>query len=109
MDFLESVFNHLALPPKLPGEMDRDIEAIERSILNRLIDACNKLTDLTGNQYADTWARVRRSLVSCQKLNSGRLERASMLESFNSLQPEDLLVLYVVAQNAALLIRSQVT
>jgi hypothetical protein len=51
MALLESVFNHLVLPPKLPGQQDRDIEGIEQSILTRLIRACDTLGKSTGQQF----------------------------------------------------------
>jgi hypothetical protein len=108
MSLLESVFNHLVLPPKLPGQQDIDIEGIEESILNRLIRACDTLDRLTGEKFEETWASVRHSLRTCLKLNLGRLEKASMLQEFCNLQPEDLLILHVVKQNVALLIRRHI-
>ena len=105
MALLESVFNHLVLPAKLPRQRDIDIEGIEHNILNRLISACDTLGKLTGQEFAETWASVGYSLRVCLNNNRGRLERASMLKEFCKLQRNDLLTLYVVEQNAALLIR----
>jgi hypothetical protein len=105
MAFLESVFNHLVLPPKLPGQRDIDTEGIEHNILNRLIRACDTLGWLTGQEFAETWTSVGNSLRVCLSTNTGRLERASMLQQFCKLQRNDLITLYVVEQNAALLIR----
>ncbi|RYP37538.1 hypothetical protein DL767_002846 [Monosporascus sp. MG133] len=48
MASLESVFNHLVLPPKLPGRQDPDIEGVTHSILTRLIRACDTLANLSG-------------------------------------------------------------
>ncbi len=107
MTMLESVFNHLVLPPKLPGQRDVDIEGIEHNILNRLIRACDTLGKLTGQEFAETWNSVGNSLRVCLNTNTGRLERASMLQEFSKLQLNDLLTLYVVEQNAVLLIRRQ--
>jgi hypothetical protein len=108
MALLESVFNHLVLPPKLPGQQDIDIEGIKQSILTRLICACDTLGKFTDQQFAETWASVRRSLRVCLDINPGRLEKASMLQEFCNLQPEDLLILHVVEHNAALLIRHDI-
>ncbi len=105
MTLLESVFNHLVLPPRLPGQQDTDITDIEQSILTRLIRACDTLGRLTGPSLAPTWASVRHSLRVCRKINPGRLEKASLLQEFSTLRPKDLLILHVVEQNAALLIR----
>jgi hypothetical protein len=108
MALLELVFNHLVLPPKLPGQQDIDIEGIETSILNRLIHACDTIDKLTSQKFAETWDSVRHSLRLCLKLNPGRLEKASMLQEFSNLQQKDLLILHVVEQNAALLIRRHI-
>ena len=108
MALLESVFNHLVLPPKLPGQQDIDVEGIEQSILTRLIRACDILGKFTGQQFAETWGSVRHSLRVCLKINPGRLEKASMLQEFRNLQRKDLLILHVVEQNAALLIRHHI-
>lgn len=104
MALLESVFNHLVLPPKLPGRLDPDNEGIEYSILTRLIRACDILGKFTGQEFAETWASIRHSLRVCLNVNQGRLEKASILQVFCDLQPNDLLILHVVEQNAALLI-----
>src|SRR5277367_1138542 len=103
MTLLELVFNHLVLPPKLPGQRDPDIKGIEQSILTRLIRACGTLGKLTGQEFVETWASVRHSLRVCLNINLGRLEKASLLQEFCNLQRKDLLILHVVEQNAALL------
>ncbi len=108
MALLESVFNHLVLPPKLPGQLDTDIEGIEHDILTRLIRACDTLGKFAGQEFAETWASLRHSLRVCLKANQGRLEKTLMLQEFYNLQPKDLLILHVVEQNAALLIRRHV-
>lgn len=108
MALLESVFNHLVLPPRLPGQQDVDIEGIKQSILTRLIRASDTLGKFTGQQYAETWASVRHSLRVCLNINPGRLEKVSMLQEFENLQPKQLLILHVVEQNAALLVRQQI-
>ena len=48
MALLESVFNHLVLPPKIPGHQDTDIGGIEQFILIRLKQACNTLNKFAG-------------------------------------------------------------
>lgn len=108
MVLLESVFNHLVLPPKLPGHRDIDFEGIERSILTRLIGACDTLGKFTGQAFRGTWASVGYSLQICLNTNPGRLEKASVLQEFCNLQRNGLLILYVVEQNAALLIRRHI-
>ena len=108
MTLLESVFNHLVLPPKVPGQLDTDTECIERSILTRLLHACDTIGKLTDQNYAETWASILRSLRVCLNVNQGRLDKTAMLKEFGNLHPKDLLILHVVEQNAAVLIRRRV-
>lgn len=108
MALLESVFNHLVLPPKLPGHRDIDLEDIEQSILTRLIRACDTLGKFTGQQFRETWPSVRYSLCVCLNIRSGRFEMASVLQEFCNLQRNGLLILHVVEQNVALLIRRHI-
>jgi hypothetical protein len=108
MALFESLFNHLVLPPKLPGQQDTEIEGINEIILTRLIHACNTLGKLPSQEFVDTWVSVCHSLRLCLHLHQGRLEKRSMLYEFCRLQPNHLLILHIVEQNAALLVRRQV-
>jgi len=108
MALLESLFNHLVLPPKLPGQQDTDIERINENILTRLIHACNTLRKLTGQEFADTWASISHSLRICLYLHQRRLEKRSIIHEFCNLQRNHVLILNIVEQNAALLVRRQV-
>ena len=105
MALLESVFNHLVLPPKLPGHRDIDFEGIEQSILTRLIHACDTFGQFTGQKFKETCDSVRYSLRAYLNINLGRLDKASVLQEFRNLQRNGFLILHVVEQNAALLIR----
>lgn len=108
MALLESVFNHLVLPPKLPGQLDIDIEGIEHNVLTRLIYACDTLGKLAGQDFGESWASIRRSLVTCVNGNPRHLDKQSILRGFSQLQSNDVLILYLVEQNAALLLRHHV-
>jgi hypothetical protein len=107
MALLESLFNHLVLPPKLPELQDTDIESIGADILTRLIHSCNTLGKSADEELADTWASIRLSLRVCLHLHQGRLERDSMRHEFRNLQQNQLLIFYLAEQNAALLVRRQ--
>jgi len=108
MALVESVFNHFVLPPKLPGQLDTNTEAIEHNILTRLIRARDTLGKLVGQEFAETWIFIRYSLCACLNVTQGRLEKASMLQEFRDLQPKSILILHVAKQNAALLVRRHV-
>ncbi|KAK6605240.1 hypothetical protein H4I95_05046 [Botrytis cinerea] len=108
MMLLQSVFNHLVLPPKLPEHQDVDLESIEQDILLRLIHACGTMYNFTDQPFGDTWKSVCNSLRICLNVNRNGLDKASMLQEFCNLQRNVLLILYVVEQNAALLVRRHV-
>lgn len=108
MDLLESVFNHIVLPAKLPGNQDDNIDGVNGNILNRLLDACDSIAKLSGQDLAKAWELTHHSLRTCRQINQGRLERASLLEAFHNLQSNHYLILHVVEQNAALLLRRHI-
>jgi hypothetical protein len=102
---LETVFNHLVLPPKIPGEQDADPVSVGHAILNRLGDAWHTITNLCDPDLDKTWASVGQSLRSCLRLNHGRLDKQSILQQFERFGPDVTLILHVIEQNAGLLIR----
>lgn len=109
MASLETVYHHLVLPPKVPGGQDNDLESIQDAILGRLLVACHSLREITGSEFQGTWDSVVKSLEVCQKLNQGHLDKDKLAETFNTLGNGQMLILYVVQQNAALLIRRDVS
>lgn len=105
MSLLEGVFNHLVLPPKLPGRQDPDLENESQDFIKRLIKAVEMLGYTTTNaRMSNTLASVRKSLYLSGVLNRGRLDKDALISAFRMLEEEQL-VLHVVEQNAALLIR----
>ncbi|XXH02381.1 hypothetical protein Hte_008756 [Hypoxylon texense] len=104
---LQAVFNHLVLPPQLPGEQDPDIEAVSYDVLTRMIRASQTAETLVDQPWSDAFHSVRVSLEACRTLNSGRLDKSTMRDHFRELQSNHMLILHVVEQNAAVLIRLQ--
>ena len=110
MSSFESIFNHLVIPPNLPGQQDPDPQAVADAILARLIRACDKLARLSGEPYANTWAPLRLMLGVCQRVNSGgNTDRKRFLEALQCLASEESLwlIFHVVEQNAAIIVRRQ--
>jgi hypothetical protein len=104
MASLESIFNHLVLPPQLPDHVDRDPEAVSGAILTRLLKACEVLGKMTGEQWAGEWTSVQRSLRMCQGIHQRSLEAKRLLQDWAHLRPHDLLILRIAEQNAAVLL-----
>ena len=102
---LESVFNHLVLPPKLPGRRDTDTEGIEHNVLTRLLQACETLESLPGQEPGDTWNSVRQQLVVFSDLSRGSLDQPSLISAFSGLSDSCPVTLHIAEQNCAILVR----
>ena len=106
ISLLTSLFNHLALPLRLPGKHESKIEEIELALTVRLLDATRYLRLLTGNDASEMLDYIRRSLEVCKLVNAnGRLNKSSLLNAFRGLERREVLILHVAQQNAGLLIR----
>jgi len=102
---LESVFNHVVLPPKLPGCRDLNGRAVEDNLLSRLIAACDTLRALPGQGKQRHWQSVRQQLLMCLDLHGCRFDRASIRRAFSNLSTDCPVVLHVEEQNCAILVR----
>ncbi|KAK5636041.1 hypothetical protein RRF57_011753 [Xylaria bambusicola] len=105
-DLLGQVFNHLVLPPEIPGSQDDDVDLVSQNVLSRLIQATEVAINLTPETlWQEAFRDIEDSLNICIRLNRGRLERNSLLQHFKNLIPGRMLILYLNEQNAGLLIR----
>ncbi|KAJ9648167.1 hypothetical protein H2199_001945 [Coniosporium tulheliwenetii] len=105
-ELLESLFNHVALPPRLPGKQDTRIEQIEQALTVRISDASRALGDFTNEKFRDQWNCIRRSLQACKTVNAGgKVSKTSLLAELRGLERRDLLIVHVTEQNAGLLVR----
>lgn len=104
MASLEAVFNHLVLPPKLPGREDANLEDLSQDFVQRLLASCAKLESFVLSDLGQIISSLRHSLRVCGELNRGRLDRKSLISAFQTIK-EQPLILHVVEQNTALLIR----
>lgn len=103
--FLEDMFNHVALPPRLPGRQDVNIPTIERNLVDRFLEATSKLFPGTSD---DGVSSLRSSLETARRVNlNGRLTKASLITAFSSLNYTDFVLIHVGQQNAALIIRRE--
>lgn len=110
LDLLSSVFNHLVLPPEIPGAQDTHIDAVSRDILTRMIHATNTAINITSDgPWRGAYQHLQDSLRACLELNRGHLERSCLLKHLQKLELGKLLILYLNEQNAGLLIRRDKT
>lgn len=101
---LEGVFNHLVLPPKLPGGQDPHLDEEAQDFVTRLVAAVVTLDKATNEAYTEPLSSLCQSLRLCGKLNRGSLDKDALATAFKNLGDAPL-ILYVAEQNAALIIR----
>ena len=93
MSVLMEVFNHLVLPPQLPGKQDTNI-------------ATSTLSRLASHGQTPPWYAIRQYLRRCQCLHiNGQLEKRTLISTFCNFNEEQPLLLHIAEQNAALIIR----
>lgn len=105
-----NVFNHLVLPPRLPDAEDDDVEIISDEIISRLIHATSTIKTLAGPDQASIWLMVRRLLQRCHSIHAqGRLEKKLLVSEFQGIEHNQPILLHVLEQNAALILRRNIT
>lgn len=103
---LRTQFNHVALPPNLPGKQDESIDQVECALIDLLRNASRTLGRLTENDICDQFDVVCHMLDVCKAVNAGgKLDKASLATKFRDLRQKDILILHIAEQNAGLLIR----
>ncbi|KAM0256937.1 hypothetical protein ACHAQJ_004638 [Trichoderma viride] len=108
MALLRSVLDHAILPPNIPGKREQNCEAISNDLLQRLLRACNQAEHLASQPYSDALRSLSESLQACRVLNQGRLDRETILQHFAQIKPQNVLILHVIEQNAAILVRREI-
>jgi hypothetical protein len=103
---LESLVNHIALPPRLPGKVDGNVDQIQHALTGRLLDASRTLRDQTNGELSRQWESIRNILHISRTVNAGgKLNKTSLLTQFGRLERKYILILHIAEQNAGLLIR----
>jgi hypothetical protein len=109
MGLLESIFNHLVLPPDIPGAQDSDLDALARDILERLVRATTVAQNAAEESpWKDAYHSLQCSFETCAELNNGSLERRRLFRHLQDLAQGQVLILYINEQNAGLLIRRDI-
>jgi hypothetical protein len=102
---VDSLFNHLVLPLKLPGSKDEHLQDLNELILALLVEAGHVLFKALS-QYNDFKSMgFIKSLETAALLNArGKLDNRALELQFSKLESDEWLILHVVEQNAGLLI-----
>ena len=103
---LESVFNHVVLPPRLPGTQDTWTEEVDRELLSRLQDAIKSPKASSKDEDCSVWQAIQESLQTCGLVHDdGYINKTALLQAFDDLKPRHAIILRIQEQNAGLLIR----
>lgn len=93
---LEHVFNHIVLPPRLPGSQDDDIREVEENLAFRMIFAIQQLRWYSTDDVAPTWRRVAAALKSSSVMDeNGAVDEKVVLGNLKSLKSKQTVLLYL--------------
>ncbi|RHZ47792.1 uncharacterized protein CDV56_101182, partial [Aspergillus thermomutatus] len=107
-NILALTFNHVALPPQLPGNRDGDAETekVNRELVERLLRSVNILRSVCDKSSTEVWDTIEKLLRTCILLNgNGFVNRDAALCAFKDIAPGDALILHIAQQNACLYLR----
>lgn len=105
-NLLEILFQHVCLPPNLPGHFNAT-ERLDRALIDRLIAACRTVKE-RDIQHHEIWDNLRRGLEASRTLNwQMKLDAKSLSEQFARLNQNDFIILRVAEQNAGLFVHRQ--
>lgn len=103
---LELTFNHVVLPPKLPGEQDSKVEDIERELLTRLLRATKTMESCARDDDLPIWQNIGKTLQTCGPVNEDKyVNKVALMNVFRDLESQHAVILRITEQNAGLLIR----
>ncbi|KAE8384199.1 hypothetical protein BDV23DRAFT_189450 [Aspergillus alliaceus] len=103
---LELMFNHIVLPPRLPGQQDSSVHNIDRHITQHALNATKTLLGASKSDCRDVWDGVKISLELCHAVHAnGHIDRFAVMEAFGKMDKDMGIILYIDKQNSALHIR----
>lgn len=104
---LELAFNHVVLPPKLPGKQDSNVEDVDRKLLSLLLRATNAMKTYAKDDDLFIWQNIEKTLQTCGIVNEDRyVNKTALMNVFGDFEDQNAVILYIMEQNAGLLIRS---
>ncbi|KAF2758009.1 hypothetical protein EJ05DRAFT_464946 [Pseudovirgaria hyperparasitica] len=104
MASIETVYNHIVLPPRLPDHQDPRLEETEVALFERLIHACTTLQALLRSHPTEPLATVSSSLQHSLQLSKCNLDVDQVLNSFEESGAGSMVLYHLREQNSALII-----
>ena len=104
---LELAFNHVVLPPKLPGKQDGNIEDVEKKLFSLILRGTNAMKSCAGDDDLFIWQDIEKALRTCGHVNKDRyVNKTALMNIFHHFEDENAVILHITEQNTGLLIRS---
>ncbi|KAL5336549.1 hypothetical protein BJX70DRAFT_400495 [Aspergillus crustosus] len=103
---LLSIFNHVVLPPELPGAADEHVDTVEGDLTRRLLEVVKVMKDNPQENVSLTWHMIENTLTASHLVNDkGICNKAALAEVLKILSSDNALIIRIREQNAGLLIR----
>jgi hypothetical protein len=100
-----ALYYHLAMPAKVPVHPDSNPELVEEALLKRLKLAAQRMKWVSASSSGDHWGKIERCLSVYKRTHAaGCLDKTILLSELRAMRHDDLFILYLRSQNAALLI-----
>ncbi|KAK4201015.1 hypothetical protein QBC40DRAFT_64262 [Triangularia verruculosa] len=109
-----ALFNHLALPVRVPPSEDSNLDEIEVELIDHLLSNVRLMCDATrqkvqANSHPSNilraWNSIRLCLESSKAINrNGRVNRTTLLSELRQLGRRNAVIIHISSQNAALLV-----
>lgn len=105
---LLSLFNHVVLPPELPGEADGQAGAVEKEMILRLLAVVNILKAKCEEDLFPIWQMIENTLSASSFVNEGGIcNGPALFKVLKKLISEAAILVQIKEQNAALVIRKK--
>ncbi|KAL3476926.1 hypothetical protein BJX99DRAFT_258041 [Aspergillus californicus] len=103
---LLSTFNHVVLPPNIPGAAETQNEDLENDLICRLLDSVKILKQKAEDDSLPTWQLVENTLKISSLANQGEMcNKSALVKVLRRISPDHALMVRIREQNAGLLIR----
>jgi hypothetical protein len=104
-ELLLQLYQHVVLPRDVPGKEDRNTSAIDTALISLIIDSVKTVSELVPREHFALVDAVRLTLVTSKNIHAdGMINKDVLAKEIDQLVGNQALVLYVTAQNAALLV-----
>lgn len=102
LDLLPAAYNHVVLPPDLPGNLDSNLFEVNLNLLLRFQEACTEMASSTGVKFQQELNLLCKSLNFCRQIHaSPYLDRGQLEGAFRDLNDGGSLIIHVAEQTPA--------